>query len=198
MGSWVLIESVREELDPALDSILVPKIQNINGTMEITLGDKVLQYMDSFRLFLTTTLPNPTYSPETSAKVTLINFGVTLKGLEELLLAQTMANENLQLENKKLEIIQQNSEDKKRLKDIEDNILLSLKNSSGDILMDETLIFKLQESKETFKQIKSQMEISQATETRIDQTRENYREISYYSSLLFFTINQLIEIDIMY
>ncbi len=44
LGSWVLIESVREELDPSLDSILTPKIQNINGTMEITLGDKVLQY----------------------------------------------------------------------------------------------------------------------------------------------------------
>lgn len=197
-GGWVLIESVGEELDPALDSILAPKIQIINGTKEITLGEKVLQYDDRFRLFLTTTLPNPTYSPETSAKVTIINFGVTLKGLEELLLAQTMANENLQLENKKLEIIQQNSSDKKRLKEIEDNILLSLKNSSGDILMDESLIFKLQESKETSRQIKGQMEVSAKTEELIDQTRESYREVSYYCSLLFFTIIQLIEIDTMY
>lgn len=32
---------------------------------------------------MTTTLGNPVYSPEISAKVTIINFGITPKGLEE-------------------------------------------------------------------------------------------------------------------
>jgi dynein heavy chain len=36
---------------------------------------------------MTTTLPNPHYSPETSVKVTIINFAITALGLEEQMLA---------------------------------------------------------------------------------------------------------------
>lgn len=32
---------------------------------------------------MTTTLPNPHYSPETCVKVTLLNFAITQEGLEE-------------------------------------------------------------------------------------------------------------------
>lgn len=35
---------------------------------------------------MTTTLPNPHYSPETSVKVTLLNFAITPSGLEEQML----------------------------------------------------------------------------------------------------------------
>ncbi len=37
---------------------------------------------------MTTTLPNPHYSPETFVKVTMINFAITPGGLEEQMLAQ--------------------------------------------------------------------------------------------------------------
>jgi dynein heavy chain len=43
---------------------------------------------------MTTTLPNPHYSPETSVKVTIINFAITPIGLEEQMLAQIVAIEN--------------------------------------------------------------------------------------------------------
>jgi hypothetical protein len=58
-------------------------------------------------------------------------------------------NENKELEKLREEIVKKNSEDQKKLKDVEDNILVSLKNSSVDILMDENLIRKLDESKKT-------------------------------------------------
>jgi len=60
-----------------------------------------------------------------------------------------MMNENKELEKLREEIVKKNSEDQKKLKDVEDNILVSLKNSSVDILMDENLIRKLDESKKT-------------------------------------------------
>ena len=39
---------------------------------------------ETFKFFMTTTLPNPHYSPETSVKVTLLNFAITPSGLEDL------------------------------------------------------------------------------------------------------------------
>lgn len=44
------------------------------GRTVLKLGDSVINYHETFKLYLTTKLPNPRYSPEISAKVTLINF----------------------------------------------------------------------------------------------------------------------------
>jgi dynein heavy chain len=45
------------------------------------LGDRYIDYSDNFKFFLTSTNPNPHYSPEVSVKVTIINFAVTYSGL---------------------------------------------------------------------------------------------------------------------
>lgn len=97
------------------------------------MGEKQVSYDENFKLFLTTTLPNPHYSPETSVKVTIINFAITPLGLEEQMLAKIVELENPQLEQKKIEIVQKNAADKKELLTIEDNILKTLSDTEGDI-----------------------------------------------------------------
>ena len=52
----------------------------------IKIGERSIPYNDSFKFFLTTTLPNPHYSPETSVKVTILNFSITPVGLDEQML----------------------------------------------------------------------------------------------------------------
>lgn len=49
----------------------------------IKLGDKSVPYNETFKFFLTTTLPNPHYTPETQVKISLLNFAITQFGLEE-------------------------------------------------------------------------------------------------------------------
>ena len=44
------------------------------GSTVIKLGDAVIPYHDDFKLYITTKLPNPHYTPEVSTKVTLVNF----------------------------------------------------------------------------------------------------------------------------
>ena len=44
-----------------------------SGQKLIKLGDKVVSWDDGFRLFFTTKLGNPHYSPEVMAKTMLIN-----------------------------------------------------------------------------------------------------------------------------
>ena len=82
-GKWVLIENVGEELDPALEPILLRQVDK-SGTLR--LGDKQIVYDQNFRFFMTTTIPNPHYAPETQVKVTLLNFAITPFGLEEQML----------------------------------------------------------------------------------------------------------------
>lgn len=125
-GQWVLIENVGKELDPAWEPILQQETKKEGGGLVIQIGDKQIPYDDKFKFFMTTTMPNPHYSPETSVKVTIINFSITPKGLEEQMLAQLVALENSQMEIKKQEIVKKNAADKKELLGIENGILKSL------------------------------------------------------------------------
>jgi dynein heavy chain len=49
----------------------------------VKLGDREIEYNDKFRLYITTRMPNPHYTPEVSTKVCLVNFTVKESGLEE-------------------------------------------------------------------------------------------------------------------
>ncbi|CAD8156782.1 unnamed protein product [Paramecium pentaurelia] len=200
-GKWVLLENVGRELDPSLEPILNQQLVKSGTSYTITIGDKQLTYNEKFKLYLTTTIPNPHYSPETFVKVTIINFAITASGLEEQMLAQIVALENPALEQKKIEIVKKNAADKKQLLAIEDSILKSLSDQKGDIseiLLDETLINKLQTSKRFAAEINQRVKDSKITEAQIDEVRESYRPVAFRSSLLFFCITDLANIDPMY
>ena len=74
---------------------------------------------------------NPHYPPEVSVKVSLLNFFVTLEGLQEQLLGTVVTQERPDLENMKNALVVSNAKMKKELKDIEDKILFMLSNSQA-------------------------------------------------------------------
>eukprot|EP00744_Colponema_vietnamica_P000902 GILI01001554.1.p1 GENE.GILI01001554.1~~GILI01001554.1.p1 ORF type:complete len:2075 (+),score=684.51 GILI01001554.1:415-6225(+) len=197
-GKWILLENVNEELDPALEPVLLQQKIKQGGSYVIKLGDKTVNYNESFKFFLTTKLPNPHYSPETSVKVTLLNFAITPQGLEEQMLAQVVALESPELEQKKNTLVVSNAKMRKELKDIEDKILYLLSNSQGNILDDEELINTLAASKKTSEEINQKVKEAEETEKEIDAARESYRPVAFRSSLLFFCIVDLSTIDPMY
>ena len=197
-GDWALVENVGLNLDPSLEPILQRLVVMTAGTKTITVNNKQIPYKDTFRFFMTTTLPNPHYSPEISAKVTIINFGITPNGLEDQLLSNVIKLEMPILDETKTKIVKENAESRRTLKDCEDKILKNLSESTGDILMDETLIKELSQSKATSSDIAKKMVESQQTEEDIDKTRELYRPAAFRASILYFCIADLALIDPMY
>lgn len=130
--------------------------------------------------------------------MSLLNFFVTLEGLEEQLLGTVVANERPDLANMKSQLVVSNAKMKTELKGIEDTILLMLSSSQGNILDDEDLINTLSKSKVTSNQISAKVAEAEKTERAIDETRELYRPVANRASLLFFCISDLALVDPMY
>jgi dynein heavy chain, axonemal len=150
-GKWVLLENIGEELDPALEPILLQQKVKSGSGFTIKMGEKTIAYNESFKFFMTTTLPNPHYTPETSVKVTILNFAITPQGLEEQMLNLLVQLEMPELQEKKNQIVEQNAQSAKQLRDIEDMILHGLTKHAkiADILETDELIDVLAESKKT-------------------------------------------------
>lgn len=197
-GKWFLVENVGQELDPALEPVLLQQVIKEGAGFTIRIGDRNVEYNKHFRFFMTTTLPNPHYSPETCVKVTLLNFAITPEGLEEQMLGRVVAKENPALEENKSNLIAQNARAQRDLKAIEDQILEQLSSNQGNILENEDLINTLSASKQTSMNLKIKVEEAKHTEKEIDAARESYRPVSFRASLLFFCIVDLSVIDPMY
>eukprot|EP00002_Diphylleia_rotans_P022931 TRINITY_DN4501_c0_g1_i3.p1 TRINITY_DN4501_c0_g1~~TRINITY_DN4501_c0_g1_i3.p1 ORF type:complete len:4513 (-),score=1142.54 TRINITY_DN4501_c0_g1_i3:360-11993(-) len=197
-GTPVLLQDVMEELDPSLDPILNKATIRIGGRLILRIGDKELDYNLEFRLYITTKLANPHYSPEICTKTTLVNFAVKEQGLEDQLLGIVVRKEKPELEEQKDQLLISMASGKKKLEELEDEILRLLSTASGSLLDDEQLVNALQSSKSTSEEIKQSLVISEQTELKIDTAREAYRPCAQRASLLFFVLVDMGQVDHMY
>ncbi|XP_043248669.1 dynein axonemal heavy chain 6 [Colletes gigas] len=198
LGTPVLLQEVGEVLDPSLEPILLKQIFILGGRLLIRFGDTDVEYDSNFRLYITTKIANPHYLPEVCIKVTIVNFTVTMGGLEEQLLADVVRLEKPELETMRNDLITKINADRGQLQSIEDRILTLLYSSGGDILDNEDLIETLNDSKETSAIIATRLIESEATEEKISEAREEYRSVAHRGSVLYFVVANLANIDTMY
>jgi len=146
-GKTVLFENVDVELDPTIDPVLEKNfVIKGAGVKYLRLGDNDIEFNEDFKLFLTTKLANPQYTPEIMGKTMVINYTVTLQGLWDQLLNVVVGFEKPEKEKQRLQLIHEMSENKKKLKDAEDELLKKLAENTGSLLDNEPLINTLEVS----------------------------------------------------
>ena len=147
---------------------------------------------------MTTLSANPHFLPEVCIKVTLINFTVTLEGLEDQLLSRVVRQERPELEEKRTELLHGLVNDRFRLRELEDRALTLLHSSRGNILDDEDLIQTLDNSKKMADVIQSRVIQSEDTEETINFNREKYLSVATRGAVLYFVLTDLAAVDVMY
>ncbi|EPY20242.1 dynein heavy chain, axonemal [Strigomonas culicis] len=197
-GCPLLLQDVLEEVDPILDSVMSKAIIRKGNRQTVKVGDNYIDFNDKFKLYITTRLPNPHYTPETCTKVCLLNFAVKEQGLEEQLLKIVVEKEKPELERENEQLVLDTAAAKKETKRLEDEILDLLSNSKCSLLENQRLIDTLQSAKATATSIQQQLKEAEVTAEKIHHAREEYRECAKRASILFFVLADLGAIDTMY
>ncbi|XP_076026906.1 dynein axonemal heavy chain 2 [Genypterus blacodes] len=197
-GNPVLLQNIKEELEPSLNPILNKSLTRIGSRLLLKLGDKEVEYSPEFRLYIATNLSNPHYTPEISTKTTIVNFALKEQGLEAQLLGIVVRKERPELEEQRDSLVTSIASGKRSLQDLEDQILSLLNESTGSLLDDVQLVNTLQTSKVTASEVSEQLENSEQTEIMINSAREAYRPCAQRASILFFVLNDMSLIDPMY
>ncbi|XP_058137242.1 dynein axonemal heavy chain 10 [Dasypus novemcinctus] len=197
-GTPFLFHDVDEYIDPVIDNVLEKNIKVAQGRQFIILGDKEVDYDMNFRLYLNTKLANPRYSPSVFGKAMVINYTVTLKGLEDQLLSVLVAFERRELEEQREHLIQETSENKNLLKDLEDSLLRELATSTGNMLDNVELVQTLEETKSKATEVSEKLKLAEKTAVDIDRLRDGYRPAARRGAILFFVLSEMALVNSMY
>ncbi|XP_054248884.1 dynein axonemal heavy chain 10 [Indicator indicator] len=197
-GNPFLLHSVDEYIDPVIDNVLEKNIKVAQGRTFVVLGDREVDYDSNFRLYLNTKLPNPKYSPSVFGKAVVINYTVTLKGLEDQLLSVITGFERKELEEQREHLIQETSDNKNLLKDLEDSLLRELTSSTGNMLDNLDLVHTLEETKSKATEVIEKLSLAEKTAEDIDRLRDGYRPAARRGAILFSVLAEMAVVNMMY
>ncbi|XP_054010575.1 dynein axonemal heavy chain 7-like [Hylaeus anthracinus] len=159
-GNPMLIENIGETLEILLDPFLLKRIYIDGEVSYLDTGYNIIKYSPDFRLYITTRLFNPQYSPEVFSKLTVIDFSIPNEALQDKLLDLVVFKEKPELHEKFEILIVEDAINKKILKQQEDNILHTLSSTTINILEDETAIKTLDSSKNLTLNVIKKQELS--------------------------------------
>ena len=89
------------------------------------------------RLFMTTTMTNPTWAPEVTSRTTVVNFTVKEQGLEEQMLGVVVRQERADLQEEKLRLVKEMTLGKQTLHQTEQEILKLLASKQSHELLND-------------------------------------------------------------
>ncbi|XP_024883298.1 dynein heavy chain 7, axonemal-like [Temnothorax curvispinosus] len=196
-GNPVLLENVGEQLEIALEPILLKNIYK-NENWHIDIGAKSVRYSQNFRFYITTRLSNPNYTVDVFGKLTIIDFSMPDGTLRDKLLDIVVSKEKPELQEKFEALRVQDAANKKVLQQQEANILSTLSSTTTNILEDENAIQILDSSKNLTMDIVRKQAAARAMAEDIDKFRDAYLQFADHCAGLFCTLTTLSNLNHMY
>lgn len=157
-----------------------------------------MDYDPGFRLYLNSKIGNPKFSPSVFAKSMVINYTVTVQGLEGQLLGVVVAQERPDLEEQRNAIIRETSVNKKLLKELEDTLLRELSQSQGSMVDNVDLVNAVDDTKKKADEVQEKLALGAKTALDIEKLRDGYRPAATRGAILFFVLADMATVTSMY
>lgn len=189
-GRSMVLSEVDGDLDPSFDKLISKTFTSTGKRLSVNLGGRDVEFTPSFRLILCCPTDHH-FDAYTSSLTNIIDFSMTLKGLESQLLTLVLEEERSDLHRHKLQVTAVLNQHEKELEDLNNALLHRLSGAEGNLLDDEALMTVLSTTKEDA--VKALTSIREVAETQqgIDKEREEYRPVALRGALLFFAANDM-------
>ena len=197
-GRVLIIVGVEDEIDPLFDPVVNRAFTTRGRKRFVTLADTETEVADGFALYFVTRLPNPHFSPELQAKVAIVDFTVTKRGLEEQLLGRVMSHEQAALERQLTQVLSELNSNAKALLDLDADLLARLCGNAGNLLDDESLMSVLAGTQAKAAELKDKLIAADEARRSISEKREQFRPAAARGAVLFFAIVDLSAVNVMY
>ena len=199
-GTSLIIENlVHDTFDPELQPLLNKEIvHNAGRRLTIQLFNQSMEYSDGFSLYLCTKMANAHYAPEVAAVLAVVDFTVTMGGLELQLLSRIVEMRQPGLEKKQKALVDSKLDSKKLLKRTEDDVLYRLANSEGNLLDDGELVEVLQQGVKITVQQDAILADAENTERTLRTVQEEFRPSARRGALLYFLVVDMAAIEHVY
>lgn len=197
-GLPVLFQDVGEYIDPVIDNVLEKNVKTEAGRTFVMLGSLEVDYDPNFRMYLTTKLANPQLNPATYAKALVINYTVTVQGLEDQLLSVVVRHERSDLEEQRESLIVETSANTALLRALEESLLRELAACTGNMLDNVDLVDTLENTKTKAAEVIEKLAIAAATTRELEGLRDGYRPVARRGAILFFVLSDMAGVNSMY
>uniref|UniRef100_A0A667I5T2 Dynein axonemal heavy chain 14 n=1 Tax=Lynx canadensis TaxID=61383 RepID=A0A667I5T2_LYNCA len=197
-GGSVLLQNLPETLAPSLKAILKKEIYQKRGQYFIRVEDSEIEYNSQFRLFISTEVDNPHLPPSVYNFVTVINFTLTFRDLQDQLLSTVLTHEVPHLESQRFQLSESISLDAGTLEELEAQTLNVLETVQARVLDDEEIVDILRKSKTASNEISKRIKATEKAESEIQALREHYRSVATRGALLYFLVAGLARLNSMY
>ncbi|OEH75810.1 hypothetical protein cyc_05031 [Cyclospora cayetanensis] len=217
-GAVVVLECFSERLEPALSHILKWQKQRqihlpcgdvlyhcttfslLGGgpPSTVDLGSMTVDVHPSFRLLLKTPLNAPRFSPELCSRLTLIDFSVGLKGLEQRLLQLALQVAAPDTHTTCLRLLHQEAEMRDQLSAADYSMLEALRNAKGDILEDAELLCTLRHAKVVIENCNERLHEQKTAQAAAENTLSLYYPVARRAAGLFQVLQRLESAHPMY
>ena len=194
-GSGTLAESTKQMSSTPTATVTSSTKQQ--GAI-VSFGGLEVRVHPKFRLFLTSREARPQFSPDLQILTTMVDFTVSEFALAEQLLGVTVALEHPELEQRKQKIRLSLGKLRGHLKELEDDLLLALSSSQGDVLSNENLVQSLEHTKKTALDVAVQVEEAHLAERETDDARGVYVPVAERGVLIFSIWESLRQVDPLY